>query len=112
MMERLALFFCFLMLRMLLNKKTEKPLSGCVINVNDELVSGSKNCYFDVDIKYSPTCKSKVRVMSNDNHSHKRFKQLQRDFVPIKMSRLSPMNQVAKILVLNPLHKHFWSWRI
>lgn len=67
-------------------------LSGYVVNVNDEVVSASnKNTYFDIDVKYSPTCRSKVRVMSDDTHSHNKFLQLQSDAVPIKMSQLSPI---------------------
>ena len=29
-----------------------------------------KNQYFDVDLKYSPTCPKKIRVMSDEEHSN------------------------------------------
>lgn len=56
------------------------------------MVSEEKqNPYFDIDLKYSPSCKAKVRVMSNEQYSREMFVKYQEESTPIQMERLSPI---------------------
>ena len=76
-------------------------LSGCVLK-DKEMVLKSNNHYFDVNVKYSPTCFSKVSLMIDATHSRDRFEKLQQDSVQITLKELSPMKGERERQFLNP----------
>ena len=46
---------------------------GYVCSVDKKVTSINNNKYFDIDLKTSPMCKSKVRIMSDQQHSRDLF---------------------------------------
>lgn len=50
-----------------------------------------KNNYFDFDVKTSPSCKSKVRLMCDENYSHKSFSKLEEEKTPIELVNILPI---------------------
>ena len=69
---------------------------GCVSSVDKEVTSINNNKYFDTDLKTSPMCKSKVRIMSDQQHSRDLFLEFFDSKTPICLENVSPMKNDGK----------------
>lgn len=72
-------------------ERDQTGVTGYVHNVDEQRISTANNPYFDVDIKTSPSCKAKIRVMADEKYDRSSFLKLQEEKLPLGITNLSPL---------------------